>query len=151
MHGCVGGSYSLGLGLLTCLLAPHDQIVDSLRHPVKVDKQAEEHLVCRRAVLVYSRKVAEDGDGGNILAVEGKNRVVQWGNRAPAGVSRLVGLLLVSHIALHGVMLQVVCGCDLGQQRRDHLDDVADRHSADLILHLLEGRVVEDAGSIARQ
>ena len=59
------------------------------------------------------------------------------------------GLLLVGDVALHGVVLQVVGGCDLGEEGGDHLDDVANGHGADVVLHLLQGRVVEHASRAA--
>lgn len=62
------------------------------------------------------------------------------------GVCVLVGLLLVGNIALHGIVLQIVCSRDLGQQSGDHFDDIANGHCADLVLGLMQRRVVEDAG-----
>lgn len=95
-----------------------------------------------------------DRDGGDVLPVEGENGVahgVDVGAAAAGGVpvgGLLVCLLLMGDVALHGVVLQVVCGGDLGQESGDHLDDIVDGHGAHVVLHLLEWGVVEDAAGL---
>lgn len=64
------------------------------------------------------------------------------------GVGVLVRLLLVGNVALHGIVLQIVCGCDLGQQSGDHFDDIGNGHCANLVFGLMQRRVVEDAGLV---
>lgn len=44
--------------------------IDSLGHSVKIDEQTQEHLVSGGTVLVYTAKIAQDGDTGHILAME---------------------------------------------------------------------------------
>jgi hypothetical protein len=51
----------------------HWSRIDTLRHAVKVDKKAEEDLVCRWTVLVNPTQIAQDGDAGNILAMESQH------------------------------------------------------------------------------
>ena len=48
----------------------------------------------------------------------------------------LVGLLLVGNVALHSIVLQVVGRCDFGEEGGDHVNDVVNRHGADLVLGL---------------
>lgn len=103
--------------------------VDELRHAIKVNQQAQKNLVCGRAVLVDAGEVAEDGDAGHVLAVEGQDA---GGLRAQ--VRRTVG---GRNVAMELFMVKIIRGCDLGEQASDHLDDVRDRHAADLELPLL--------------
>ncbi len=97
-------------------------------------------------------QVAQDGDGGDVLPVEGKHAAAHGARFAAVFVLGLsLGLFHMSSVAVQSIVLQVVGGGDLGEQSSNHLDDVADRHAADLIAHLVQGRVVQDARSVGRQ
>ena len=80
--------------------------VDELRHAIKVNQQAQKNLVGGRTVLVDSGEVAEDGDAGHVLAVEGQDA---GGLRAQ--VRRTVG---GRNVAMELFMVKIICGCDLG-------------------------------------
>lgn len=82
-----------------------------------------------------SGEVAKDGDGRDVFAVKGEDGVAERAHLRARLVS-LVCLLLVGSVALHRIVLQVVCASDFGQQRGHHFDDVADGHSADFVLCL---------------
>lgn len=127
------------------LLTAGDHVIDALRHSIKVHEQAQEHLKSSGAVLVNTRQVAENCNGGHVFAVEGEYRMAHGANLWAACFAGLVGLLLVGYVALHCVVLQVVGCSNLGQQGCDHLYDVANGHAADVVLHLLERGVAVDA------
>lgn len=68
-----------------------------------------------------TRQVAGDGDGGDILPVKGQHAgglLCQWGA-----------------ISGWNLSVQAIVGSgDLGQEAGNHVNDVGDRHCADLIL-----------------
>lgn len=51
---------------------PPDRILTQLGHPVKVDEQAQEDMVRRRAVLEDAQEIGLEGDGGDVPRVEGE-------------------------------------------------------------------------------
>jgi hypothetical protein len=109
------------------LLQRFDQpLIYHLRHSIKVDEQTEKHLVRCRTVLVYPAEVAEDSDGGNILAMKGQDA---GGLRAQIGSS-----IWRRNVAMEMLVLHVVCGGDLRQEAGDHLNDIGHWHGADLVL-----------------
>lgn len=104
-------------------------LVDHLGHAVKVHQQTQKDLVRRRTVLVDAAQVAEDRDAGHVLAVE-RQDARGLGTQAGGAVGR-------RDVSMHMLVVHVVGGRDLGQQARDHLDDVRHRHGADLELAFL--------------
>ena len=102
-------------------------LVNHFGHAVKIDQQAEEYFVCRRAVLVDAAKIAQNGDVRDIFSVERKHarRLLAHG-RGPFRRGNMSMDTLV-------LMLAVVGRCNFCQQPGHHLDDVSDGHSANLI------------------
>lgn len=130
----VGGIWlRLGGGRLAGALGL-DSVIDTLCHAVKVHEQAQKHFVGGWAVLVYSAKIAEDGNGGDVLAVKSKDGVAKRAHVGARGIVVLVGLLLVGDIALHRVVLQIVGRGDFGEQSGDHVNDVVYGHGTNLVL-----------------
>lgn len=113
--------------------------VDQLRHAVKVDQQAEEHLVCGWTVFVDASEVAEDGDARHVLTVKSKHTGGLW--------AEIVGAVRGRDMAMDVIMVHVVGGGDLGQEARNHLNDVRDGHGADLKLSRL-GSMAGNVGSM---
>lgn len=103
--------------------------IDKLGHAIKVDQQAQENLIGGWAVFVDAGEIAEDGDAGDVLAVECENA---GGLRAEIGSA--VGR---RDVAMDILMLHVIRGSNLGEQAGDHFNDVRDWHGADLKLPLL--------------
>lgn len=103
--------------------------IDKLGHAVEVDQQAQEHFVCGRAIFVDAGEVTEDGDAGDILAVE---REHARGLRAEAA-----GPVWKRNMAMDTFMVHIVGRGDLGEKACDHFDDVRNRHGADLELPVL--------------
>lgn len=100
--------------------------VDALGHAVKVDEQAKKDFVGGGTILVDAGEVAEDGDCGNILAVEGEDA-----SRLRAEARCALGR---GDLAMQVLMLPVVGGGDFGQQACHHLYYVGDGHFANLVL-----------------
>ena len=73
-------------------------------------------------------QVAEDGDTGDIFPVEGEDARGLLIQRRAAFRRRI---MLVDLLVL---VLPVIGHRYLGQESGDHLDDVGDRHRADLVL-----------------
>lgn len=113
--------------------------VDQLRHAVEVDQQAEEHLVCGRTVFVNASKVAEDRDARHVLTVKSEHAGGLW--------AEIVGSIWRRDVAVDVSVVHIVGGGDLGEKARDHLNDVRDRHRADLKLPGL-GSMAGDVGSM---
>lgn len=121
---------------MTGALRLDDSIVDALSHAVKVHEQAQKHFISGWAVLVYSAEIAEDGDGRHVFAMKGEDRMAEGAHVGAGGFVILVGLLLMGNVALHGIVLQVVGRCDFGEESGDHVNDVVNRHGANLVLGL---------------
>lgn len=77
-------------------------------------------------------QVTQDGDGRDILSVECE---YTGSLRAKVG-----GALGWRDVAMYMFVMHIICSCDLGQKPSDHLDDLRDRHGANLILSLLRSR-----------
>lgn len=104
----------------------HEASIYPLGHSVEVDEQAQKNLVRRRTVLVDPAEIAENGDTGHILAVEGQD--------TRRLLTQARGTFRGWYLAMEMIVLAVVCGCNFGQQACHHLNDVRDGHLADLIL-----------------
>lgn len=102
--------------------------VDQLGHTVKVDQQAQEHLVGCGAIFVYTSEVAEDRDAGDVFAVECEDAGGLW--------TEVRGAIRWRDVAMDMFVMQIVRGSDLSEESSDHLDDLRDRHGADLVLSL---------------
>jgi hypothetical protein len=113
--------------------------VDQLGHAVEIDQQAEEHLVGGGTVFVNSSEIAQDGDAWHVLTVESKHTGSLW--------AEIVGSVRRRDVAMNVLVVHVVGGCDLGEETRDHLNDVRDGHRADLELPGL-GSMAGDVGSM---
>ena len=113
--------------------------VDQLRHTVKVDQQAEKHLVCGRTVFVDASEIAQDGDARHVLTVESKHTGGLW--------AEIVGAIREWDMTMEVLMVHIVGGSDLGQETCDHLNDVRDGHGADLKLTRL-GSMARNVGSM---
>lgn len=109
----------------TALEAAH-LALDQFGHAIEVDQHTEEDLVRGGAVFVDARQVAQDADAGDVLAVEGQDA-----GGLGTEIRRAIG---GGDVPMDLFVMRVVGGGDLGQQARHHLDDIRDRHGADLIL-----------------
>jgi hypothetical protein len=43
----------------------------------------------------------------------------------------------VVRVAVEGVVLEVICGRDLGEKGGNHFYNIANRHTTDIVFHLL--------------
>ena len=100
--------------------------VDHFRHAVKVNQQAQENLVRRRAVLVYAAQIAQNRDAGHVLAVKCNDAGRLWTEPRRA-LGRWNGALCI-------FMLAIVGGRNFGQEASDHFDNVRHGHRADFVL-----------------
>ena len=100
--------------------------IHHFRHPIKVDQQAQKHLVGGGTVLVDPAQIAQDRDARHILPVKSKHA---GGLLTQPG--RAFGR---RNMPVEVLVLTIVGRCNLGQQSRHHLDDICHRHGADLIL-----------------
>lgn len=77
-------------------------------------------------------EIAQNRDTRNIFAVER-----EYTGRLRSQVGGAVG---GRDMAMDVFMVHVVCRCDLSEEPGDHLNNVCDRHRADLVLSLLRTR-----------
>ena len=77
-----------------------------------------------------------DCDGGDVFPMKGEHRMAHRADGRATSIAACVGLLLMGGIALHSVMLQVVCRGDLGKESGHHLDYVINGHSAYIVFDL---------------
>lgn len=75
---------------------------------------------------MYAAEVACDCDAGNILPVEGEH--ARRLRTEPCGSFR------GRYISMEILMLTIICSNDLCQEACYHLDNICNRHSADLVL-----------------
>lgn len=75
-------------------------------------------------------EIAENGDARHIFAVKSEDA---RGLRAETRCTVWRG-----NVAMDMVMVHIVGGGDLGEETSDHLDDIRDRHGADLVLAFLQ-------------
>lgn len=113
--------------------------IDELRHAVKVDQQAEEYLVRGWAVFVDASEIAQDGDAWHVLTVKSKHARGLW--------AEVAGSVRRRDVAMNVFMVHVVGRRDLGEETRDHLNDVRHGHGADLKLPGL-GSMTGEMGSM---
>lgn len=100
--------------------------VDHFRHAVKVDQQAQKHLIGGGTVLVDSTEIAQDRDARHILPVKSKH--------AGSLLTQSRGAFGRRDMSVQVLVLTVIRRCDLRQQSRHHFNNVCHRHGANFIL-----------------
>lgn len=72
---------------------------------------------------MYTTEIAHDGDARDVLSVKSKD------------TGRWSGEVCALFDIGHSLMLKIVCGGYLGQQTSNHFYNIANGHSADLVLY----------------